>query len=127
MRQSPGARWVPTFAALAQGTRLRIVDRLALAAPEGLAAGEIAQALRCPASTLSFHLKELCRTGVLEASPSGRFVIYRLCRPLLRDLSAYVAALAGLAGGGRRRKGDGAAQPRDSGPADLAQLPMFGD
>lgn len=127
MRMSPGAKWVAAFAAFAQGTRLQILDRLALAAPEGLPAGELARLVRCPASTLSFHLKELCRTGVLESSPSGRFVIYKLHRPVLRELAAYVAGLAGLAGIARRRRGGAVERPRDGAATGLAQLSMFGD
>ncbi len=127
MRTSPGAKWVPAFAALAQGTRLQILDRLALAGPEGLTAGEIARQVRSPPSTLSFHLKELCRTGVLEPSRSGRFVIYRLHRPVLRDLAAYVAGLAGLAGTAHRRRGDASARRRDREATGLAQLSMFAD
>ena len=75
MANAEAERQVHVLAALAQPTRLQILARLADAGSKGLAAGEIARSIRCPASTLSFHLKELSRTGILEARPRGRFII----------------------------------------------------
>ena len=95
---------VPLLAALAQRTRLQILDRLSEAGPEGMAAGDIARALRCPASTLSFHLKELSHTGALEARPDGRFIRYALRRPALAALAGYIAGLAASSRGGRDRR-----------------------
>ena len=73
------------LAALAQATRLEILARVAEAGAKGVAAGDIARSIRCPASTLSFHLKELSRTGILEARPRGRFIIYALQREALGE------------------------------------------
>ncbi len=69
-----------------------------------MAAGEIARSIRCPASTLSFHLKELSRTGVLEARPDGRFIHYSLQRPALKALAIYIAGLASSVRPGRGAK-----------------------
>jgi len=119
---------VPILAALAQATRLQILDRVADAGPEGVPAGDIARAIRCPASTLSFHLKELSRTGVLEARPEGRFIRYALRRPALQALAGYISGLAGGSRAGTRgRKGAAGRPARRARPADTSQLTIFGD
>ncbi len=84
------------FAALSQETRLRILRRLVVAGPEGLAAGAIADAVGVSASNVSFHLKELEHAGLLRARRDGRSIIYRadieglsgLVRFLLEDCCA---------------------------------------
>jgi DNA-binding transcriptional ArsR family regulator len=67
---------VTALAALAQTSRLAVFRCLVQAGPQGLAAGEIAEALALPQSSLSFHLKELTRAKLLLARQDGRFVIY---------------------------------------------------
>lgn len=127
MAETQAQRQVSILAALAQPTRLQILDRVAEAGPGGLAAGDIARAIRCPASTLSFHLKELSRTGVLEARPDGRFIRYSLRRPALKALALYIAGLAGTRPPGRGRKTAGGRTGRRGRPADGSQLTIFGD
>lgn len=113
------------LAALAQTTRLQILDRVAEGGPQGVAAGEIARAIRCPASTLSFHLKELSRTGVLEARPAGRFIHYSLQRSALKELAVYIASLAAPVRPGRRRLVDGERRSRKARASDSNQLSIF--
>lgn len=67
---------VGALAALAQTSRLAVFRRLVAAGREGLAAGAIAEALGVPPATLSFHLKELARAGLVRSRRQGRFVIY---------------------------------------------------
>lgn len=67
---------IAALAALAQESRLAIFRLLVQAGPEGLAASRIAQHLDIPASSLSFHLKELAHAGLLSSRQDGRFVIY---------------------------------------------------
>ncbi len=126
MTEPQAHKQVPILAALAQPTRLLILDRVSTAGPEGVVAGDIARALRCPASTLSFHLKELSRTGVLEARPEGRFIHYSLRRPALEALAGYIAGLAGAPRSGRGKKGAGRALRRSRAGA-AGQLTFFGD
>lgn len=78
------------LAALAQETRLAVHRLLIEHAPDGLPAGEIAERLEIPAPSLSFHLKELWRAGLVEPRQDGRFVWYRA------DLSAMNALIAYL-------------------------------
>lgn len=55
------------LAALAQESRLAVFRLLVEVGPEGMAASKIGDALKIPASSLSFHLKELS-----HANPFGR-------------------------------------------------------
>ena len=123
----PSGKLVPVLAALAQPTRLAILGRVAEAGPLGVAAGVLARATRCPASTLSFHLKELSRTGLLEARPRGRFVLYALRREMLEDLARYLGDLAGATAQPAARRGKAERSARRPRPTDREQLSMFGD
>jgi ArsR family transcriptional regulator len=67
---------VTALAALAQETRLSIFRLLVEAGPEGIAAGAIGEKLEVPAATLSFHLKELSRAGLVTSRPESRFIYY---------------------------------------------------
>ncbi len=67
---------VVALAALAQESRLAVFRLLVQTGPEGLAASKIAQALGMPASSLSFHLKELAHANLIVARQEGRFIIY---------------------------------------------------
>jgi DNA-binding transcriptional ArsR family regulator len=118
-------RQVPILAALAQATRLQILDRVAEGGPQGVAAGEIARSIRCPASTLSFHLKELSRTGVLVARPAGRFIHYALQRPALKELAIYIAGLASSVRPPKGRKAPGPRRGRRPADRDSSQLSIF--
>ena len=64
------------FAALAHETRLAVFRLLVTAGPSGLPAGEIAERLGVVASTLSFHLKELDRAGLLRSWRRQRQIFY---------------------------------------------------
>jgi ArsR family transcriptional regulator, arsenate/arsenite/antimonite-responsive transcriptional repressor len=83
------------LAALAQPTRLKIIEVLAAADPEGTPAGVIARRVECPASTLSFHLKELAQAGLLEARPRGRFILYAVVPTAFASLAEFIARLPG--------------------------------
>jgi ArsR family transcriptional regulator len=67
---------VTLLASIAQEARLDIFRLLVQAGPDGLPAGAIADKLGIPASTLSFHLKELLHAGLTTQRPQGRFIYY---------------------------------------------------
>ena len=77
---------VEILAALAQETRLSIFRALVQAGEAGLAAGRIAEVVGTPASTLSFHLKELSAAGLVRARQDGRFIYYSANYPAMNDL-----------------------------------------
>ncbi|MBM3515603.1 MAG: winged helix-turn-helix transcriptional regulator [Alphaproteobacteria bacterium] len=62
--------------ALAHDTRLAIFRRLVVAGDHGEPAGDVARGLELPSPTLSFHLKELERAGLVTARRQGRQVFY---------------------------------------------------
>jgi ArsR family transcriptional regulator, arsenate/arsenite/antimonite-responsive transcriptional repressor len=67
---------VSALTALAQETRLSIFRLLVEAGAEGVAAGRIAERLDVAAPTLSFHLKELHRAGLVSSRQESRFIYY---------------------------------------------------
>ncbi len=81
---------VTALTALAQETRLRIFRLLVQAGPEGIAAGDIAEELDIPASTLTFHLKELSHAGLIDSERDGRSIRYALRVEGIRDLLNYL-------------------------------------
>lgn len=81
---------VAALSALAQESRLKAFLLLVGKGSEGMAAGDIADELDIPAATLSFHLKELTRAGLLTSRREGRSVRYAL------DVTGMQAFLAFL-------------------------------
>jgi DNA-binding transcriptional ArsR family regulator len=83
---------VTSLAALAQGMRLRIFRTLVGAGPQGLTPGALSATLDVPASTLSFHLKELLHSGLVSQERDGRHLIYRPSIEQMNALLAYLTA-----------------------------------
>ncbi len=81
---------IESLAALAHEQRLRVFRLLVKAGPEGLAAGRIGARLRSAPSSLSFHLKELDRAGLVTSRQEGRFVIYSANFKAIDALVAYL-------------------------------------
>ena len=63
---------------------------LVQAGPQGLAAGDIAEKLDIPSSSLSFHLSHLKQGGIVEVERQGRSIIYRADFPAMNSLIAYL-------------------------------------
>ncbi|MBY4946090.1 metalloregulator ArsR/SmtB family transcription factor [Cupriavidus respiraculi] len=78
------------LAALAHAIRLTVFRQLVQAGPEGMAAGRIAERMQMPASSLSFHLKELHRAGLLTSRQDGRSIIYMARYETMNALLAYL-------------------------------------
>lgn len=81
---------VRAFAALAQETRLTVFRLLMKAGPLGLPAGLVAKTLGVPPATLSFHLKELARAGLISARREGRRIYYAPDLAGTRDLIGFL-------------------------------------
>lgn len=81
---------VTQLAALAQDTRLKLFRLLVQQGESGLAAGEIATRLGVAPATLSFHLKELNRAGLISARQDGRFIFYAPDFGAMNTLLAYL-------------------------------------
>lgn len=99
---------VAALAALGHETRLAIFRRLVKAGPDGLPAGRIAQELGVAPSTLSAHLAQMARAGLLRSARVQRHILYavdfagtrRLIGFLLDDCCDGRPELCGIAGGG---------------------------
>jgi ArsR family transcriptional regulator len=83
---------VAALAALAQGMRLRVFRALVGAGPQGLTPGALCATLGVPASTLSFHLKELMHAGLVSQQRDGRRLIYRPELAQMNTLLTYLTA-----------------------------------
>jgi DNA-binding transcriptional ArsR family regulator len=81
---------VDRLAALAQPHRLAVFRLLVVAGPEGQAAGEIADAVGLPASSLSFHLAHLKRAGLITAARDGRSLRYAADFMAMRGLVDFL-------------------------------------
>ena len=78
------------LSALAQETRLEVFRLLVRAGPTGLAAGAVAELIGVQPATLSFHLRELERAGLLTARRESRQIFYA---PDFRGMRALLAFL----------------------------------
>jgi DNA-binding transcriptional ArsR family regulator len=78
------------LAALAQPLRLRLFRLLVVAGPKGMTPGAIIEALEVPATTLSFHLKELSHAGLVTQQRDGRYLIYRADFERMGGLLGYL-------------------------------------
>jgi DNA-binding transcriptional ArsR family regulator len=67
---------VEALAALGHGTRLAVFRLLVKAGPDGMPAGRIAAALAIAPSTLSAHLAQLERAGLLRSARAERRILY---------------------------------------------------
>ena len=83
---------VAALAALAQDARLRVFRALVGAGPEGMTPSALSAMLDIPASTLSFHLKELVHADLVSAERDGRNLHYRPALKQMNDLLVYLTA-----------------------------------
>ena len=81
---------VAALGALAQETRLAVFRLLIEAGPGGLPAGLIAARLEVSPATLSFHLGQLERAGLLASRRNGRQILYAADIEGTRRLMAFL-------------------------------------
>ena len=81
---------VRSLAALAQASRLRVFRALVVAGREGLTPGALSEALDLPATSLSFHLKELTNAGLASQERQGRHLVYRASIDQMNALLGYL-------------------------------------
>lgn len=83
---------VAALAALAHESRLAVFRALVQAGPQGISAGKLSSELDVPPSSMSFHLKELTHSGLIENRHEGRYVIYSARFDSMNALLGYLTA-----------------------------------
>jgi DNA-binding transcriptional ArsR family regulator len=86
------AKYADMFSAMGTEARLRVMQLLLTAHPEGLVVGEIQQELEIPHSTLSHHLDKLRNEGLVEVSREGTFLRYTANTEALQELLQFLYA-----------------------------------
>jgi ArsR family transcriptional regulator len=81
---------IDALGALAQDDRLAAYRLLVQAGAEGMASGEIADALKVPATRMSFHLAGLERAGLVTTRREGRRILYSVSFVRMRSLLAFL-------------------------------------
>jgi len=76
--------------ALSQPTRLAVFRLLVREGPDGLPAGAVAARLGVQPATLSFHLAQLERAGLLAARRQGRQIRYAADIQAMRRLVGFL-------------------------------------
>ncbi len=81
---------IDALGALAQEHRLALFRMLVQAGERGMTAGAIAEALGVPNTSLSFHLGQLNRSGLVTQERQHRSLIYRANYPAMSALVDYL-------------------------------------
>jgi DNA-binding transcriptional ArsR family regulator len=81
---------VDALGALAHGHRLAIFRLLVERGPDGLAAGAIAEGIGLAPSSLTFHLQNLQRAGLLVQRRESRSLIYSVDFDAMNALVGYL-------------------------------------
>ncbi|MEP5938331.1 MAG: metalloregulator ArsR/SmtB family transcription factor [Erythrobacter sp.] len=89
-RSNEADQVVTALAALAQTHRLSVFRALVRVGNSGLAAGDIAEQLSLPASSLSFHLANLRESGLVRDERIGRSIIYRANFEAMASIVQYL-------------------------------------
>jgi len=85
-------RYADMLSAMGTEPRLRIMQLLLSAYPEGLIVGEIGSELEIPSSTLSHHLEKLKNESLVKVRREGTFIWYSANTEALKELLAFLYA-----------------------------------
>jgi ArsR family transcriptional regulator len=85
-------KYADMFSAMGTEARLRIMQLLLTAHPEGLVAGEIQEELDIPNSTLSHHLDKLKNEDLVQVRREGTFLRYTANTDALQELLQFLYA-----------------------------------
>jgi DNA-binding transcriptional ArsR family regulator len=81
---------IAALAALAHAHRLAAYRLLVVAGPEGLSAGLVAEKLSIAPSSLTFHLQQLLRAGLVTQRRLSRQLIYAANFETMNAMLAYL-------------------------------------
>jgi len=86
------AKYADMFSAMGTEPRLRIMQLLLSAHPEGLVVGDIQGELEIPNSTLSHHLDKLRNEELVNVQREGTFLRYTANTEALQELMSFLYA-----------------------------------
>lgn len=86
------SRYADMFAAMGTESRLRIMQLLLSAHPEGMVVGEIQGELGLSAPNLSHHLDKLRTEDLVQVQREGTYLRYRANVETLRQLLSFLYA-----------------------------------
>jgi len=86
------AKFADMFSAMGTEARLRIMQLLLSAHPDGLVVSEIQQELDIPHSTLSHHLDKLKNEGLVQVQRESTFLRYTANTEALQHLLRFLYA-----------------------------------
>ena len=86
------AKYADMFSAMGVEPRLRIMQLLLSAHPDGLVVGEIQEELAIPNSTLSHHLDKLRNEGLVQVQRESTFLRYTADTGALQQLLGFLYA-----------------------------------
>jgi ArsR family transcriptional regulator len=85
-------KYADMFSAIGAEPRLRIMQLLLTAHPDGLVVNEIQAELEIPSSTLSHHLDKLRNEGLINVRRESTFLRYTANTEALRELLQFLYA-----------------------------------
>ena len=85
-------RYADMFAAMGAEPRLRIMQLLLTAHPQGLIVGDIQEELKIPASTLSHHLDKLKNEELVGVRREGTYLWYTANLEALQEIINFLYA-----------------------------------
>jgi len=83
-------RYADMLSAMGTESRLRIMQLLLSAHPEGLVVGEIQEELEIPNSTLSHHLEKLRNEDLIRVQRQSTFLRYTANSEALQELMSFL-------------------------------------
>ena len=86
------AKYADMFSAMGTEPRLRIMQLLLSAYPDGMIVGDIGNELEIPSSTLSHHLEKLKNEGLVTVRREGTFLWYSANTTALKELLGFLYA-----------------------------------
>jgi ArsR family transcriptional regulator len=86
------AKYADMFSAMGTEARLRIMQLLLSAHPDGLVVGEIQDELSIPNSTLSHHLDKLRNEDLVKVRREGTFLRYTANTEALQEILQFLYA-----------------------------------
>jgi ArsR family transcriptional regulator len=86
------AKFADMFSAMGTEARLRIMQLLLSAHPDGMVVGELQEELEIPNSTLSHHLDKLRNEGLVQVRRESTFLRYTANTEALQEVLKFLYA-----------------------------------